>query len=89
MPQTGDLYPGDIRVSLFERLRQMIDMLSDIVQGSGDCPLDGLLVKNPFRGNAFTADIVEQFLGGFPNLCNSLLVTVFHAICTPSPIMAS
>ena len=43
--------------------------------------LDRFLVRDPF---VILADVVQQFLSGFLNLGNSLLVTVLYAICTPS-----
>lgn len=89
MPQPGNFHPRNGVVFLFELGGQVGHMFPDVVQGSGNRPLNGLLVKDSFGGNVFPADVGQQFLGGFLDLGDSLLVTVFHAICTPSPIIVS
>ena len=48
MPQTGNFYPRDGVVLISELRSQIGCMFLDVIQGSGNCPLNGLFVKNPF-----------------------------------------
>ena len=76
-------------MGFLELVRQIVHMFPDVVQWRRDRPLDCLLIADFLWSDLFSLRIIQKFLCGFSDFLYSLLITVFHAICTPSAKIAS
>ena len=74
---------------LLKFIEQIVNMFPDVVQRRRDRPLDRLLIADFLWSDLFSLRIIQKFFCGFSDFLYSLLITVFHAICTPSAKIAS
>ena len=72
MPQAGDLGPGNIRVRLLELLRQVVDMLPNVVQRRRDRPLDRPLIADFLWSDLLSLHIIQKF---------SVVSRIFSILC--------
>ena len=76
-------------MGFLELVRQIVHMFPDVVQWRRDRLLDRLLIADFLWSDLFSLRIIQKFFCGFSDFLYSLLITVFHAICTPSAKIAS
>ena len=84
VPQAGDLGPGDLAVTGLIRVGKMIHLLPDVIQGGCDRPSNGLLLQDHLRRDRPVSQIRQQFFRCDADFFHPLLITVLHAIRTPS-----
>ena len=71
-------------MSFLKVLRQVMDMLPNVVQQRRNCPLNELLLADFLWCDVLYLYIVQELFRGFPDLFQPLSITVLHAIWTLS-----
>ena len=89
VPKSGNFDPRDLRVAFLELIRQIVNVFPNVVQRRRDRPLHRFFLTNFLWRDLLPLYISQELLCGFPDLLDPLLVTVLHAIWTPSAKIAS
>lgn len=86
VPQARNFHPRNIGMLRLKVLRQVSGVLADVIKGRCDSPLNGFLREDSVRSDTLFRHIAQELFRSLSHFCDSLLVAVLYAICTPSAI---